>query len=139
MRPHLDIAILSLFCAGGLFAYIREVLRLRRLISSGRAVVARILSTNVDNSGSESVTHYLVKYEFMDADGHPKVHEMDLNSKRFFDTLKQGDTIDVLYEPVPNGNSYPASQVNLDIKISSLIAVGILIFWAAMAAFFTLT
>jgi hypothetical protein len=139
MGLDLDVAILSLFCAGGLFAYVREVLRLRRLIASGRTAVARIINTKADDSGSESVTHYLVKYEFMGADGHPKVHENDLNSKRFFDTLKQGDTIDVLYEPVPNGNSYPASQVKSDMKISSRIAVGILIFWAAMATFLTLT
>lgn len=139
MHLDIDIAILSVFCAGGLFAYVREVVRLRRLISSGSAAVARIVNIEVDNSGSESVTHYLVKYEFMDADGRTRVHESDLNSKRFFDTLKQGDTIDVLYEPAPKGNSYPASQVNSDMKISSLIAAGILIFWATMATFFTLT
>ena len=139
MRLDFDVAILSLFCAGGLFAYVREALRLRRLLSSGRTAVARIVRTKVDDSGSESVMHYLVKYEFMDGDGHRKVHESDLNGKRFFDTLKQGDTINVLYEPAPNGSSYPVSQVRLDMRINSLIAVGILIFWAAMATFFTLT
>jgi len=139
MRLDLNVVILSVFCVGGLFAYVREVLRLRRLISSGRAAVAKIVNTEAIDSGSESVTHYMVKYEFIDADGHPRVHEKDLNSKRFFDTLKQGNTIDVLYDPSPHGNSYPVSQVDLDMKISSLIAVGILIFWAAMATFFTLT
>lgn len=137
MRIDLDVAILSLFCAGGLFAYLREVLRLRRLISSGKMAIARIIETKEDSSGSESVTHHLVKYEFVDAEGDSNVHEQDLNSKRFFATLKRGDTIDVLYEPGPNGNSYPFNQVNLDLKISSLIAAAILIFWAVMAAFFT--
>jgi hypothetical protein len=139
MGLDLDVAILSVFCAGGLFAYVREALRLRRLISSGEAAVARIVSTGSDNAGSESITHYIVKYEFIDADGYTRVHENDLNSKRFFDALKQGDTIDVLYEPAPSGNSYPVSQVNLDMKISGLIAVGIFVFWAAMATFFALT
>lgn len=138
MRLDLGLAILSLFCAGGLFAYIREVLRLRRLISSGKSAVARIVDTKEDSSGSESVTHYLVKYEFTDVDGRSKIHEQDLNDKRFFDTLKRGDTIDVLYEPGLNGNSYPVSQVNSDMKISSLIATAIVIFWVVMAVFLTL-
>lgn len=137
MRPHLGLIILSLFCAGGLFAYVKEVLRLRRLISSGKIAVARIVDTKEDSAGSETVTNYLVKYEFMDAEGHLKVHEQDLNGKRFFDTLQRGDTIKILYEPVPNGNSYPVSQVNSDMRISSLIAAAVAIFWAAMAVFFT--
>ncbi len=65
----------------------------------------------MDNSGSESVVHYSVKYEFVDAKGHRVVHDQDLNSKRFFDTLRCGDTIEVLYELVPGGNSYPVNQV----------------------------
>jgi hypothetical protein len=79
-----------------------------------------------------------VKYEFTDSDGHRSVHEQDLNSKRFFDTLKRGDTIDVLYDPVSNSNSYPLRQINSDIKISGFIAAAITIFWAVMAAFFAL-
>ena len=138
MRVDFDIAILSLFCAGGLFAYIREVLRLQRLIASGETAVATIVDTREDSAGSESVTHYLVKYEFTDSDGHRSVHEQDLNSKRFFDTLKPGDTIDVLYDPDSNGSSYPLRQINSDIKISRFIAVAITIFWAVMAAFFAL-
>lgn len=74
----------------------------------------------------------------MDAEGRPIVHEQDLNSKRFFDTLKRGDTINVLYEPGPNGNSYPISQINSDIKLSRLIVAAIIIFWAVMATYFTL-
>ena len=138
MSLDLDIAILSIFCAGGLFAYVREALRLRRLISSGNTAVAKIVRTKADDSGSESVTHYLVKYEFMDAQGHVKIHEQDLNSKHFFDTLNRGDTIDVLYESVPNGNSYPVSQVNSDMKISILISAAIVVFWTVMAVFFSL-
>lgn len=138
MRLDLGIVILSLFCGGGLFAYVREIVRLRRLISSGKIAVATIVDLEEDSSGSASITHYLVKYEFMDADGRPNVHEQDLNSKRFFDTLKRGGTIDVLYEPDPKGNSYPVSQINSDIKVSGFIVAAIIIFWAVMAAFFAL-
>jgi hypothetical protein len=130
---------LSLFCAGGLFAYLRELLRLRRLISSGESAVARIVDLKEDSGGSESVTHYLVKYEFIDIAGHPRIHEQDLNSKRFFDALEHGDTIDVLYEPGSTGNSYPLRQVYSDIRVSGLIATAILVFWALMAAFFALS
>jgi len=138
MRLDLGIVILSLFCVGGLFAYVREILRLRRLICSGKTAVATIVDIAEDSSGSESVTHYLVKYEFMDEDGRPKVHEQDLNSKRFFDTLKRGDTLNVLYEPDSNGNSYPVSQISWEIKISGFIASAIISFWVVMATFFAL-
>jgi len=138
MRLDLGIVILSLFCVGGLFAYVREILRLRRLISSGKTAVATIVDIAQDSSGSESVTHYLVKYEFMDENGHPTVHEQDLNSKRFFDTLKRGDTLNVLYEPDSNGNSYPVSQISSEIKISCFIASAIISFWGVMATFFAL-
>jgi hypothetical protein len=74
----------------------------------------------------------------MDEDGHPKVHEQDLNSKRFFDTLKRGDTLNVLYEPDSNGNSYPVSQISSEIKISGFIASAIISFWVVMATFFAL-
>jgi hypothetical protein len=138
MRLDLGIVILSLFCVGGLFAYVREILRLRRLICSGKTAVATIVDIAQDSSGSESVTHYLVKYEFMDENGHPTVHEQDLNSKRFFDTLKRGDTLNVLYEPDSNGNSYPVSQISSEIKISCFIASAIISFWGVMATFFAL-
>lgn len=133
----LGIVILSLFCAGGLVAYVREILRLQRLKSSGTTAVATIIDVE-EISGSESVVHYLVKYEFMDAEGRSTVHEQDLNSKRFFDTLKRGDTINVLYGPGRNRNSYPVSQINSDIKLSGLIAAAIIIFWAVMATYLTL-
>jgi hypothetical protein len=138
MRLDLGIVILSLFCVGGLFAYVREILRLRRLISSGKTAVATIVDIAEDSSGSESVTHYLVKYEFMDEDWHPTVHEQDLNSKCFFDTLKRGDTLNVLYEPDSNGNRYPVSQLSSEIKISGFIASAIISFWVVMATFFAL-
>ena len=137
MRLDLSIVILSLFCVGGLVAYVREILRLRRLMSSGKTAAATIVDVE-EIPGSESVVHYLVKYEFMNAEGRPTVHEQDLNGKRFFDTLKRGDTISVLYEPGPNGNSYPFSQINSDIKLSGLIAAAIIIFWAVMATYFAL-
>ena len=137
MRLDLSIVILSLFCVGGLVAYVREILRLRRLMSSGKTAAATIVDVE-EIPGSESVVHYLVKYEFMNAEGRPTVHEQDLNGKRFFDTLKRGDTISVLYEPGPNGNSYPVSQINSDIKLSGLIAAAIIIFWAVMATYFAL-
>ena len=131
------VVILSLFCAGGLFAYVREILRLRRLISSGKTAAATIMDVE-EVPGSESVVHYLVKYEFMDADGRLKVHEQDLNNKRFFDTLKRGDTISILYEVAPSGNSYPVSQINSDIKLNGLIAAAIIIFWTVMTTYFVL-
>ena len=137
MRLDPSIVILSLFCVGGLVAYVREILRLRRLMSSGKTAAATVVDVE-EIPGSESVVHYLVKYEFLDAEGRPTVHEQDLNSKRFFDTLKRGDTISVLYEPRPNGNSYPVSQINSDIKLSGLIAAAIIIFWAVMATYFAL-
>jgi hypothetical protein len=139
MQFELGVVILSLFCAGGLVAYVREALRLRRLLTSGRRAVARVLDTREDSSGSESVTHYLVRYEFEDAEGHARVHEQDLNSKSFFDTVKRGDELDVLYESRPEGNSYPVSQVRSDLAMSCLISAAIVVFWAVMAAFLELS
>lgn len=136
MSLDIDIAILSLFCAGGLFAYVREVLRLRRLILSGASAVATIVDTREDNAGSESVTHYFVKYEFTDSEGQRRIHEQDLNNRRFFNSLMPGDKFEVLYEPVTDGNSYPVSQVNADIRVSGLISGAIILFWVLMAAYF---
>lgn len=135
MHFGLDVAILSLFCAGGLFAYIREALRLNRLLSSGKVAVARILDARMDASG-ESVVHYLVKYEFVDEEGLPVVHEQVVNSRQFFDTLQPGGTIEVLYDGVGADNSYPTDQIRSDRKLSGLIAAAIFVFWVLMGAFF---
>lgn len=129
------VIIVSVFCAGGLFAYLREALRLRRLLSSGRTALATIVDTRADDSGSESIVHYLVTYEFVDEEGRTVVHEQDLNSRAFFDSLRKGDTLDVLYETGPTGNSYPATQIRSDQKLSWAVAVAILVFWAAMVVF----
>jgi hypothetical protein len=135
MHLALDVAILSLFCAGGLFAYIREALRLHRLLSSGKIAVARILDARMDASG-ESVVHYLVKYEFVDEEGQPVVHEQDLNSRQFFDTLKPGGMIEVLYDGVGADSSYPTGQIRWDRRLSGFIAAAIFAFWVLMGAFF---
>lgn len=136
MHLNLNIVILSLFCAGGLFAYVREVLRLHRLMSAGKVALAKIMKLKMDDSGSESVVHYLVTYEFVDEQGNTLIHEQDLNSKKFFSNLATGDTIEVLYNADRTGNSYPLSQIQSDRRVSCYIAVVTLLFWAGMAVYF---
>jgi len=132
----LDVAIVSLFCAGGLFAYVREALRLHRLQSTGKVAPAKILNKEMDDSGSESIVHYLVTYEFVDEQGNTLVHENDLNSRKFFSNLAIGETIKILYGSDLAGNSYPVSQIKSDQRLSCYISGAILIFWAAMVLFF---
>ena len=45
LYANLDVLIVSVFCAGGLYAYFREALRLDGLLRNGRIVSARILKT----------------------------------------------------------------------------------------------
>jgi len=137
MHINLNIVILSLFCAGGLFAYVREGLRLHRLMSAGKVALARIVK-KMEDSGSESIVHYLVTYEFVDEQGNTLIHEQDLNSKKFFRSLAIGDTIEVLYNADRTGNSYPLSQVQSDWRMSCYIAAVILLFWVGMAVYFVL-
>lgn len=132
---NLDVLIVSVFCAGGLFAYVREALRLDGLLRNGRIVTAKIVSTKMDDSGSESIRHYLVTYEFVDEEGNAETHEQDLNDEAFFRRLNIGDTIDILTGADQSGNSYPVGVVRSDRRLSWYIAAAILVFWAAMTIF----
>jgi hypothetical protein len=130
---HLNIGLimLSLFCAGGLYAYGREALRLQRLMSSGTVTQATVRKKE-KISGSESVVHFLVTYEFIDDQGKTIVHEQDLNSSKFFSNLSVGDKLEILYQRGATGNSYPLSQIRTDRKIAQWIGVGILLLWGVM-------
>jgi hypothetical protein len=128
------IVILSLFCAGGLYAYAREARRLQRLISSGTVARATVLKKEKIDTGSESVIHCLVTYEFVDDRGKTIVHEQDLNSWTFFRNLSEGDKMEVLYQKGSTGNSYPLSQVRADLKIAKWVSVAILLFWGVVGA-----
>ena len=139
MSPDLDVIIVSLFCIGGLFAYLREAWRLRRLLARGRIATARIVAKQRDDSGSELVVHYLLTYEFLDGDGNTRTHTSDLNSRKFFGDLEIGDSVDILHDTGGNGSSYPATQIRSDLRLSCYVSLAILIFWAAMVTYFTLT
>ena len=131
-RINIGLIILSLFCAGGFIAYLRETLRLQRLMSTGTMAQAIILKKEKIDAGSESVTHFLVTYEFVDEQGITIVHEQDLNSRKFFDNLDVGDQIEILYQIDSPGNSYPLHQVQTDREIPQWISIGILLFWGIM-------
>jgi hypothetical protein len=135
---NLDVLIVGVFCAGGVFAYAKEALRLHRLMSGGTIAFARILKLEMDSSGSESVTHYLVTYEFVDEEGKTQLHEQDLNNKAFFNSLAVGEKIEVLYGAGRLGTSYPVKQIRSDWKLSMYITFAILAFWAAMTAYFVM-
>lgn len=130
----IGLIILSLFCAGGLYAYVREAQRLQRLISSGTIAQALVVKKEKIDSGSESVMHFLVTYEFVDDRGNTIVHEQDLNSGRFFSRLSVGDKIEILYQRGPVMNSYPLSQIQADRKIAQWIIAAIILFWAVVGA-----
>ena len=129
---NVGLIILSLFCAGGLIAYVRETIRLQRLVSSGTATVGTVLKKEKIDSGSESIVHYLVTYEFLDGQGKSVIHEQDLNSGKYFQGITTGDKIEILYRDGPTGNSYPLSQIRNDLKIAQWMSIGILLFWIAM-------
>ena len=112
----ISILILSIFCAGGLFAYIRETLRLQKLITSGKLAKATILKKEKIKV-SESIVHYLVTYEFIDDQGKSIIHEQDLNNLKWFNNMAEGEKIDILYD-YNHENSYPISQINENLKIS---------------------
>jgi len=131
-HDHIGLIILSLFCAGGLYAYVREAFRLRRLMASGAVVEATVLKKEKIDSGSESVVHFLVTYEFVDDQGRTMVHEQDLNSRNFFNNLSVGDKTEVLKQTGPTGSSYPLNQVRADKKIAQWISAGILLLWGVM-------
>ena len=104
-------------------------------MSAGKVALATIVQMKED-SGDESVVHYLVTYEFVDERGNTLIHEQDLNSKKFFSSLVIGDTIEVLYNADQTGNSYPVSQIQSDRRVSCYITTAILLFWAGMTVYF---
>jgi len=128
----IGLIILSLFCAGGFYAYVREALRLQRLMSSGTLAQATVLKKEKIDSGSESVVHFLVTYEFFDEQGKTVVHKQDLNNWKFFSMLSVGEKVEILYQSGPTGNSYPVNQIRADRKIAQWICVGILLVWGVM-------
>lgn len=131
--PGIGFIMLSLFCAGGLFAYIREVLRLRRLMAEGKLVQATVLNKE-KIEGGETVVHYLVTYQFIDDLGETRVHEQDLNSSIYFDSLNVEDEIKILYQEGSTKNSYPLSQVRTDLNISYGISLILVLVWMVMGA-----
>lgn len=124
------LAFVSVFCAGGIFAYARELLRLQRLLSNGQVRRATITHLEKIDGGSESVIHFLVGYEYLDDAGRPARDEQDVNSSVYFDSLCVGQTIEVLRTA---NTSYPASQVARDRRIAIAILAALLPFWGAMA------
>jgi len=111
-------------------------LRLNRLLSSGKVAHATIVNKEMDDSGSESIVHYLVTYEFVDEQGKKFVHEKDLNNNAFFTALSVGKKIEILYGSDRSGNSYPVGQIKSDIRLSCFISGVLIIFWAAMVLYF---
>lgn len=121
--------VLSLFCIGGLYAYVREARRLHKLKSSGAVVTAKVLKKEKIDTGSESVVHYLVTYEYTDRQGKTITDQQDLNDSRFFSKLAIGDYIEVLYRHGNSGDSYPLGQVVADLRVSRIICVALVVFW----------
>jgi hypothetical protein len=136
LYANLDVLIVSVFCAGGLYAYLREALRLDGLLRNGRIVSARILKTETDDSGSESIKHYLVTYEFVNEAGGIETHKQDLNDETLFRRLNVGDSLEILTGADGSGNSYPVSAIRSDRRLSWYIAGAIVVFWAAMSVYF---
>jgi len=136
VKFNLDLAILSVFCAGGVCAYLRDLLRLRRLKLEGKDVSARIVDLKVDEAGSESVVHYRVCYEFLDESGKKVVHERDLSSSRAFRGLEVGQTIAILYRPGRAAASFPVDQIDSEQRIDRLVLGGLLLVWALLGAYF---
>ena len=136
MSPdYIGLAVLSVFCAGGFYAYLPQALRLRRLIAAGVVRRATVTSKQRVEAGSESVVHYLVTYEFTDERGETVVREEDLNDGRFFDTLTVGGSVDILQEPGSSGNSHPLGQVRADRRIATGICVALAVLWCGLGAY----
>jgi hypothetical protein len=136
VKFNLDLAILSVFCAGGVFAYFRELLRLRRLKLTGKVIAAKIVDLKADDAGSESIVHYRVSYEFVDESGKKVVHERDLSSSRTFRGLEVGQSIEILYRPDGAGVSFPVNQVDSEQRIDRLVLIGLLVFWTLLGLYF---
>lgn len=136
MSPdYVGLAVLSLFCIGGLLHYAPEARRLRQLLAAGVVREATVTSKERIDSGSESVVHYLVTYEFADEQGGKSVREDDLNDGRFFDGLSVGDRVEILAEPGSTGNACPASRVRADARIATGISIGLVALWLLLGAY----
>lgn len=125
--------ILSVFCIGGLYAYSAEALRLQRLLAAGKRTKAKILGKDKIDSGSESVVHYIIEYEFTDSVGSKQTHEADLNNCKFFDKLTIGQEIEIIYTDRPRGVSHPLSLIESDLRKAKAVNGLLLVFWAVMA------
>lgn len=125
--------VVSVFCAGGLFAYGRDAVRLQRLMKRGLVAHATVTNKRRIDSGSETVVHYLVTYRFTNAAGQVITHEQDLNDGPYFDQLAIGDAVDVLYcDGASQTESYPLRQVRGDRNLALWIVVSLLFLWLMM-------
>lgn len=139
MSPdYVGLAFLSVFCAGGLAHYVPEALRLRRLLDAGVVRCATVTAKQQIDSGSETVTHYLLTYEFTDEHGNRVVREDDLNDRHFFAGLSVGSQVEILHEPGPGGNAYPRDRIRADARIATWISAGLVAFWVGLGTYLLL-
>lgn len=133
---YIPLIMLSVFCAGVLFYYGRQTIRLQRLLHSGTTAQATV--TDKERlEGGESVVHYLVTYEFPNFRGEIVTHQEDLNRSEFFDSIEIGDTIDILYERQHPDNSYPLNEIRTDHQVARAVTVGIIVLWVVMVLIIT--
>lgn len=127
-----SLIILSLFCAGGLFVYLRESFRLGRRIKEGHITRATVRKKRKIDSGSESMVHYLVTWELLGPEGKSMTHAEDMNSAKFFDGVSEGDEIPILDATHPRPTSYALSQIRCDLLIDRAVCIALVLAWIAM-------
>ena len=108
-EPMLAILIctfLAIFVFNFLFI-LRKFYRLRVLIKNGNKISATVTNKSVDDYDPESPPKYIVSYSFLGQEKASNVYD-----KQYYEQLKIGDGITVLYNSNNHSEVYPEFAVN---------------------------
>ncbi len=123
------LIISTIFVAGGIYAYARQIWQLRGLAKSGQRVVARVTSKVDEEISEDGLTTYFVEYEFTDSRGAARSQNVDVERRRFYDSVQVGDQIDLYWNSAQPEISYPERFVRDNIKLYARIIAALGLFY----------
>jgi len=128
------ILISTLFVAGGIAAYGKEIRRLLRLVRLGEHAVATVTAKQDEEISPDGLMTYLVGYRYADAAGLTHSHTVDVERRHFYDAVQVGDQIDICWLPASPDVSYPVRFLDANIRLYRAIIAGLLLFYAVVNA-----
>ncbi len=124
------LVISTIFVAGGVSTYGKQIWQLRSLAKSGQRVAAQVTSKVDEEISEDGLTTFFVGYEFVDSRGAVWSQRVDVERRRFYDSVQEGDHICVCWHPNRPETSYPERLIKHNIKLYVGIIAALAIFYA---------